>query len=73
MLVAAGRKIGKSVKRSRARRRLRELGWLLLGILPEGWWLGLIGKPGIDRAPWQELVREASEAIAGAGLARSKA
>ena len=72
-LVAAGRKIGKSVQRSRARRRLREIAWLIAQELGEGaWWIGLVGKPGVDEAKWAEMVSEARDAIAKTFFAKNK-
>lgn len=56
--ITASRKVGGAVRRSRCKRRIRELYRLYGGPGPGGVDLVVNAVPGMDRAPWDELVED---------------
>jgi ribonuclease P protein component len=71
-LLVAGRRVGKAVHRSRARRRLRALAGQLAGKLAQPCWLGLVAHASLVQAPWGELVAEVEAALRAAGLLQAR-
>ncbi|MFQ5921887.1 MAG: ribonuclease P protein component [Anaerolineales bacterium] len=63
--VTASRAIGGAVRRNRAKRRMRAA---LQKFEPgPGWDLILVARPGLDEAPWSELVEAISNLLKKAG------
>ncbi len=56
--ITASRKVGGAVRRSRCKRRLRELQRLYGGVEGTGIDLVVNARKGLDRVPWAELVAE---------------
>ena len=64
--VTASRAIGSAVKRNRAKRRMRAA--LKKFELASGWDLILVARPGLDEAPWDELLGAIGGQLSKAGV-----
>lgn len=63
--VTASRAIGNAVKRNRAKRRMRAA--FQEFEFAAGWDLILVARPGLDEAPWSELVEAIKNLLKKAG------
>jgi len=63
--VTANRSVGGAVKRNRAKRRMRTA--LQEFNLNPGWDLILSARPGLDEAPWDDLIRAIGNLLKRAG------
>ena len=70
MAVVASRKVGNAVKRSRIRRRAKELFRRNKGLFVSSWDLLLISKKDMGDASWPDLERRYEEAVRGLGSRR---
>ena len=68
MGVAAGRKLGKAVRRNKAKRRLREVMRPLLPLLPQGYDLVLIARQPLLEADFASLRAAVHTLLRRAGL-----
>ncbi len=69
----ASRRVGNAVKRSRAKRLLREAARQTAGRLTDNPWIVLVARTGIFNASYQELLAELEGQFARAGLLRHDA
>jgi ribonuclease P protein component len=69
--VSASRRIGGSVERNRARRRLREAYRLNKRVLPDGLDILLVARPGLLREPFERLCQTVAAGFAKMGARRS--
>ena len=65
-----GRRVGKAVKRNRARRRLREAVRLMWDLIAPGWDMVWIARPAINRAEFVDLQGVCARLLRRAGLLR---
>ena len=64
------RRVGKSVRRNRARRRLREAVRLMWDLIAPGWDMVWIARPAINRAEFVDLQGVCARLLRRAGLLR---
>lgn len=67
-----GRRVGKAVKRNRARRRLREAVRLMWDLIAPGWDMVWIARPAINRAEFVDLQGVCARLLRRAGLLRAQ-
>ena len=67
-----GRRVGKAVKRNRARRRLREAVRLMWDLIAPGWDMVWIARPAINRAEFVNLQGVCARLLRRAGLLRAQ-
>jgi len=65
-----GRRVGKAVRRNRARRRLREAVRLMWDLIAPGWDMVWIARPAINRAEFVDLQGVCARLLSRAGLLR---
>lgn len=64
--VTVSKAIGGAVRRNRAKRRMRAVFQQIE--LGPGWDLILVARPGLDEAPWSELIEAVSNLLNKAGV-----
>ena len=67
-----GRRVGKAVRRNRARRRLREAVRLMWDLIVPGWDMVWIARPSINRAEFVELQEACTRLLRRAGILRAQ-
>lgn len=66
LAAVAGRKSGNAVERNRMRRRLKAAFRTQKDVLPRGYDLALLARPGLLEASWSEIEKGVREAVAKA-------
>lgn len=59
----AGKGCGNAVKRNRLRRRIRAAYRMQKEVVPEGWDVAVIARPGLLEADWRDVMQEVKTAV----------
>lgn len=73
LAAVAGRTCGNAARRSRLRRRLRAAFRTQKHLLPKGWDVALIARPGLLDAGWEEVLADVRKAVTKAVGSRGRA